>query len=326
MQNNTALTAVNGAQSGPLPHKDYAIALLTRASVSGSIPAVRLNGIRTALHEAAAERAAAYTRGRSTTVTRTQAEAFYKSVLCQLDAALLLCGDDAAAEEALRSEPLAQLLETGQLRMLQCYENAKTYFRKAYQLTKPVQTSFFHALLADFEQFCTKYDARFRADDTKVRYTYPLIGGLQISENSTVGVCRYYEALMYEGELLHCFEPAAVQTLMKRYAALFRTSPDMIAENIAELVLRHWLLRALCGELSPELTVTQEMIASAAAEYAAADAEMLAADIRKCLRGSSFAENAALLRYLEQSAPYFAETLTGRIAAGRLEGWFAAEP
>ena len=225
----------------PLPRADYTLAVLRRAAAEQTIPADRLAEIRTALHQAAADRAAAYTKGRSTTVTRKQAEAFYESVFCQLDAVLLELGSDRLAEDALRTKPLSELLDAGMLLTLQRYEEAKEHFRQAYKVSAPVQTSFFHALLKDFEAFCTRYDARFRAADTKVTFSYPLFGDTKITERGVIGVHRYYTALMYEGKLLQLFDTQEIRGLMRRYAENFRTSPDMIAENIAELVLRHRL-------------------------------------------------------------------------------------
>ena len=69
------------------------------------------------------------------------------------------------------------------------------------------------ALLKDFEQFCTKYDARFRAADTKVEFSYPLLGGETVTESGIVGVHHYYSSLLREAELLHHFDTAAVQTM-----------------------------------------------------------------------------------------------------------------
>ncbi|MCQ2407788.1 MAG: DUF6179 domain-containing protein [Oscillospiraceae bacterium] len=278
-----ALMKQSAAQE-PLLRRDYTLNLLRRAALSGSIPMLQLEAIRSGLHQAAAERAAAYTRGRSMTVTRAQAEAFYQSLFCQLDAVLLALGSDAAAEEALRSRALGELLEAGQLRSLQLYEEAKERFRKAYKLTKPVQTSFFHALLDGFSRFCTDYDARFRAADTKVEFSYPLLGGETVIESGIVGVHYYYSALLREAELLHAFDLAAVQTMMQRYADRFLTIPDMIAENIAELVMRHWLTNALCGAEGDQLTVTPETQELFRAKYGDMPAEQLEAEIRRCIK------------------------------------------
>jgi hypothetical protein len=311
-----------GADLSPLPRKDYTLALLRRAALTGSIPEEKLIEIERGLHDAVAERAAAYTRGKSMAVTRAQAEAFYLSVLSQLDAVLLTLPDDAEAETVLREQDFSDLLTEGQSRTLEFYEKAKDLFRRAYKATKPVQTSFFHALLPDFEQFCTKYDARFRANETKVQFSYPLLGGVQITENGVIGVLRYYSALYDESRLLSLFDADDVNGMMQRYADKFLTAKEQIAENIAELVLRHWLVRALCGDSSFAVTVTAEQLDAAAAEYAAAPAEKLAADMRKIAEQSKIAEDAALLRYVNAALPYLAEVITERIAVGRLAGWF----
>lgn len=317
-----AWLAQNAAQP-PLPHKDYTMALLIRAAEQGTIPLPRLEEIRTALHRAAAERAAAYTNGRSTTVTRAQAEAFYASVLCQLDTVLLMMQSDAQAEHALRTLPLPELLEKGQLVTLHLYEEAKDRFRQAYKLTKPVMISFFAALLKDFERFCTQYDARFRAGDTKTTFSYPLLSEEAITEPGVLGVHRYYTALLREGELLRCFAPADVQAMMTNYAEAYRTVPDMIAENIAELVLRHWMLRALCGDSACITAVSQSLCETVAERYAAYPAETLAQDMQNAVENSAFAENPALLAYIEAALPPLAAEMHSRFSAGRLAGWIA---
>lgn len=319
----TDTLAVQNAVQTPLPHKDYTMGLLLRAAEQGSIPQPRLEEIRTALHRAAAERAAAYTNGRSTTVTRAQAEAFYASVLCQLDAVLLMMHSDAQAEQALRTAPLQNLLEQGQLMTLHLYEEAKEHFRQAYKLTKPVMTSFFAALLKDFEKFCTQYDARFRAGDTKVTFSYPLLSEKAITEGGVLGVHRYYTALLREGELLRCFDAEDVRVLMTHYAEAYLTSPDMIAENLAELVLRHWMLRALCGDRTCALTVTPEICESVTGRYAARPADALLHDMRDAVTNSIFAENPPLLAYIDDALPELAEALRARCTSDRLIGWMA---
>ena len=310
------------AEQTPLPAKDYTLALLRRAAAEQTLPAEKLAEIRDALHRAAADRAAAYTKGRSTTVTRKQAEAFYASVFCQLDAVLLPLHSDRLAEDALRTKPLAELLDAGMLLTLRLYDEAKEHFRQAYKLTAPVQTSFFHALLKDFEQFCTKYDARFRAADTKVAFTYPLLGDLRITESGVPAVHRYYTALLREGELLHLFDADAVRALMQRYADKFLTSADMIAENLAELVLRHWLICMLCGENGLPVDVTAEMIGTVQAKYAAASQEqmtdVLCAQLE--LLPDSAAETAA---YCRNAMPAVAAVFCQRMQSGRLAGWLA---
>lgn len=308
--------------AAPLPKADYTLALLTRAAAEQTIPAEKLEAIKTALHQAAADRAAAYTKGKSTTVTRKQAEAFYASVFCQLDAVLLELGSDQLAEDALRTKPLAELLNAGMLLTLQRYEEAKDRFRQAYKLTAPVQTAFFHALLKDFEAFCTRYDARFRAADTKVTFSYPLLGDAAITERGVAGVYRYYTALMYEGMLLHLHDTQAIRSLMQRYAENFRTSPDMIAENIAELVLRHRLIRCLCGETGSGLTVTAEMPAQVEAEYAAIPQEQLT-ELLVRFTEQICADEPEVAAYCKYAMPALAAALHHRIASNRVAGWLA---
>lgn len=313
---------LTGQQAEQLPRADYTLALLKRAAAEQTIPEERLEEIKEALHRAAGERAAAYTKGRSTTVTRKQAEAFYASVFCQLDAVLLELHDDRLAEDALRTKPLAELLDAGMLLTLQRYEEAKDRFRQAYKLTAPVQTSFFHALLKDFEKFCTQYDARFRAADTKVAFSYPLLGGTQIPERGVAGVHRYYSALLLEGRVLHQFDTQEILQLMQNYAGLFRTAPDMIAENLAELVLRHNLLRRLCGAENGGLCVTQEMTDAVQTKYAGVPAEKLSEMLCGKLH---LPEDPEAEAYCRAAMPALAAVLHHRIGLGRVAGWFAVQ-
>ena len=309
----------------PLSRKDYTLHLLQYAAANDLLPAERLGTIRDELHKAAAERAAQYTAGKSTTVTRKQAEAFYDSVFTQLDAVLLTAPSDADALEELRTAPLSELLEQGAMLTIHAYEFAKEHFRKAYRETKPVQTSFFRALLKDFEQFCTKYDARFRAKDTKITYSYPLLCGRQIPENGAVGVCRYYAALSTEADFLCCFDPEDIRAMMTRYAQRYLTSPDMIAENIAELVLRHWVIRLLCGAEGFSAAVSSDMIEAVQAEYGSLPAEQLCDLIRGKLEAQLLPVHQPILDYLAEMIPAFAEAMHGRMTQNRLEGWLAPD-
>lgn len=301
----------------PLPRRDYTMALLSRAALTGSIPAERLKELRTALQKAAAERAEAYTRGRSTTVTRAQAEAFYQSVFCQLDAVLLEMPDDAQAEAALRTQDPAALLEAGQLRTLQLYEAAKADFRAAYRLTEPFATSFFKELLTGFELFCTKYDARFRAFDTKVDRVYPLLCEQQIPETGVIGTAKYYRALRLEGVFLSGLDREQMQDLMQRYAEKFLTSPQMIAENLADLALRHIAVNALAGEKG--VRVTAENAEAVQARCSGMTPQALA----EALRGALPDDGAETADYLAAQLPAMAETLHSRLTADTLSGWLA---
>lgn len=307
----------------PLPHQDYSLRLLQYAAEQALLDMPVLTALRDGLHQAAAARAAQYTAGRSTTVTRRQAEAFYASVLTQLDAALLTLKSDAAALEALRSQSLNDLLEQGASMTIQAYELAKEQFRRAYQLTKPVQTSFFHALLRDFERFCTKYDARFNAKDTKVVFSYPLLGGRAITENGAIGVCSYYTSLRIEGEFLKCFDHEEICAMMQRYANRFLTSPDMIAENIAELVLRHWAVHLLCDALGFAVAVSPEMIETVQAEYSTIPAEHLAERLQQKASQNLGSTHLPIMQYLTAALPAFAAVMQERLAQKRLEGWLA---
>ena len=309
----------NAAGQHALPRRDYTMALLGQAMLKGTISEARISELKSALQKAAAERAAAYTRGKSTTVTRTQAEAFYQSVFCQLDTVLLEMPDDAQAEEALRTQPLDKLLEAGQLRTLQLYEEAKADFRAAYRLTEPFATSFFKELLTGFEKFCTQFDARFRAFDTKVDYVYPLLGEQTAAEAGVTGTAKYYRALRLEGEFLRTLDADAMHDLLSRYAEKFRTSPLMIAENLADLALRHMLVNALGG--GEGLCVTAECAAAVQAQYNAVTAETLCAQVRSVLPESS----QELSAYLSAQLPVLAETLHQRLTAGTLSGWLAVK-
>ena len=100
----TLLLRKQEAFDAPLPHKDYSMHLLQYAAERSLLPPDMLLALRDGLHTAAAERAAQYTAGKSTTVTRKQAEAFYASVFTQLDAVLLALQSDAAALKTARAK------------------------------------------------------------------------------------------------------------------------------------------------------------------------------------------------------------------------------
>lgn len=320
-----ALTVPGQPGQKPLPRREYTAALLTRCMEDKSIPQARLEEIRLALHRAVSERAEAYTKGRSMTVTRAQAEAFYVSVFYQLDAALLAMHSDDDAAEALRTAPVADLLDAGMMRILQLYEEAKEHFRRAYQLTKPFATAFFRDLLTDFSHFCTEYDARFHPDAVKIDEVYPLLGGRKIDLPGVLGVHAYYTALMYEGELLQCFPADEIPVLMRLYAKRYLTTPDMIAESIADLVLRQWICRALLGDCSAGLKLPQEADVLLTERCQHTPADVLCERMRKAVSESFLAEKPEVCAVCEAAMPTFAGTLQRRVAENNLRGWITAE-
>lgn len=310
-------------QEEPLERRDYTMRVLERAAMRGTISRARQEEIRLALHHAAAARAAAYTRGRSTTVTKSQAEAFYASLFCQLDTLLLSMPSDAAAEEALRSESIAKLLEAGQIRTIQLYEESKERFRAAYQLTEPFHTSFYRGLLEGFEKYCTQYDARFRAADIQVEYIYPLMLDQYVIESGVTGVHRYYSALLTEAELLQFFDRDALLLLMQNYAAKYPTPVDMIAENIAELAVRHWICRMLYGERDLGLRLTEEMVRAVQAEYALRSQEDLYADMVRAVQESAFYSKPEIAAYMERALQATAVIMYMRISGESLRNWLS---
>lgn len=310
-------------------HHGYTMQLVQFAAESGRMDTDRQNQLRETLHRAAAERAAAFTKGRSSTVSRKQAENFYAAVFFQLDAALLALGNDERALNALCAVPFPKLLDAGAQRILTLYEEAKTDFREAYALTEPVQTSFFHDLLQGFEKLTTGYDARFHAKDTAdyVDFCYPLLRGRMPDEDGLLAVHAYYRSLRREGEFLHRFSADAVQGLMQRYAARFRTSPDMIAENIAELVFRQWIAAVLTNAPEPEsLVLPADAAAELTAQFRGRSQRDLETAMAQAVRGAALtAEPAEMQEYLQKAVPDIADTMYLRIAEGNLAGWITAD-
>jgi len=297
--------------------RDYTMSLLNYGAMSGSIPAERLADIRLALQKAASERAAAYTNGRSLSVTRKQAEAFYQSVFCQLDAVLLELGSDSLALSALCNEDFNQLLEAGLLRTLQLYEQAKEDFRAAYRMTEPFATSFFKELLHSFENFCTKYDARFRAFDTKVEFVYPILDSMPIAENGIIGTAKYFHFLRLEGEFLQYLNAEDFQDMLVKYAKKYRTQPEMIAENLPELALRHLMINAVAGESG--CCVTAENAEAAGNLCASLTTDAICSMTEAVLPAVS----AETKEYFLMQLPRFAEILQKRAEEHTLSGWLA---
>ncbi|MBQ3940050.1 MAG: hypothetical protein II723_02970 [Oscillospiraceae bacterium] len=300
-----------------LPARDYTVALLRRAAAEGCIPAERLEALRLALHKAAAANAAAYTRGRCSTVTRAQAEAFYRAVFYQLDAALLPLHSDSAALAALRDTEISRLLERGQQQILTAYAEAKEAFRRAYRLTQPFETVFFRGLLQPFAKFCTQYDARFEADAVTLDGEYPLLCRQPIPLGGVLGAHFYYTALLHEGELLSCFPAEEIHGMLTAYAARYLTTPDTIADNLAELVLRQWFGAALCGADGLTLYLPDGAADTLNDRFRYAAAESLCDGMRDCLMRSPLTEQGSVIAYVQPLLPQIAAELHRFFTAGR---------
>ena len=315
-------------QADALPafsHRGYSMNLLQYGTVHGILSEARQTELRDALQTAAAERAAAYTGGRSTTVTRQQAEMFFSSVFCQLDAALLALQSDVLALEALRSRPIGELMEAGFYRILTLYDEAKADFRRAYELTKSVQTSFFRELLKGFARFTTEYDARFRAKDAQqyVDFCYPLLCDRRLDEEGLFAVHSYYAALKQEGEFLSRFDAEEVRTLMQRYAARFRTDAEMIAENIAELVFRHWIAGVLTGA-DGGLLLPEDTADAVTAQFSGRPQFDLERAVGQAVQTHPLMQgNSEMQAYLLEAVPQFSAAMYAHISDGNLSGWFA---
>ncbi len=308
-----------------VPHRDYTLNLLQYGALHGILTEARQTELRGAFQSAAAERAASYTNGRSTTVTKQQAEHFFSSVFCQADAALLALHSDELAMEALRTHPIDKLMDAGLRRILELFNEAKEDFRLAYRLTAPVQTSFFRDLLKGFSLFATEYDARYRAKDALryVDFCYPLMSGQMPEEDGIFAVHDYYRALKYEGAFLHQFSADAIRGLMQQYAAKFLTSADMIAENIAELVFRHWITGILTGCGDETLLLPEDAADRLSAQFAGRPPSDLLHAMQQALRTHPLMQDAEMQQYLLDCAVPAAEAMSNKIADHNLQGWFA---
>lgn len=297
--------------------RDYTAGLLKAAAADGSISAERLEAIRLALHRAAAERASAFTKGRCGTVTRAQAEAFYRAVFYQLDAALLSLPSDSAALSALRDADIGTLLAGGQQRILSAYEQAKAAFRRAYQLTQPFETMFFRGLLQPFAKFCTEYDARFQADTAALNEEYPLLCRQAVPAGGVLGAEFYYTALLHEGELLSQFPADEIREVLCAYAKRYLTTPDMIADNLAELTLMQWSGAALCGAEGLTLRLPEGAADTLNERYQFRSEEQLCADLQDILSRSPLAACSGVYAYVYPLLPQLAAALHRFFSAGR---------
>lgn len=281
-----------------IPARDYTAELLRRAAAEETIPAARLETVRLVLFQKAAEYAAAYTQNRCSTVTKEQAESFFRSVFYQLDAALLPLHSDSAALAALRDADISVLLETGQRNIMTAYEEAKAAFRRAYSLTKPFATTFFRELLLSFEKFCTGYDARFQADAVTLNDFYPLLCRQSIPVGGVLGAHFYYTALLHEGELLAAFPRQEVSAVLRIYAKRYLTAPDMIADNLAELVLLQWSGAALCGGTALTLQLPESAADILNSRYQYSRPETVCADLRNAVSQSPLADHSGIYGYI----------------------------
>lgn len=310
----------------PVPHKNYTANLLGIAATAGLIPEPRLLEIRQVLHTEAGNRARSFINGATGSVSRAQAEDFYASVLCQLDAALLALHDDRRALDALCQLPVGKLLDAGLTATMQYFETAKEKFRAAYPVLERYGTFLTRELLVDFEKFITKYDARWHATRTYVQFGYPLLGRPQIPEggdaNGAAGVCLYYTALENEARILQCFEHKELLLLYGIYAIFYRTTPSNIADNLVEIALRNWLTASLAhGSPVQTVRITGDDISQVQACYGGTPANRLTEIFDELLAGSMFAQEEGLVSYIQAALPDMAAQFVTRLSAGTLDMW-----
>ena len=154
---------------------------------------------------------------------------------------------------------------------------------------------------------------------------YPLMGDRRIELPGLLGVHAYYTALECEGRLLSFFPKEQVRELMQRYAKRYLTTWDMIAESVADLVLRQWLCRALLGDLTPALTLPAEGDLLLTERLLHVPEETVAMQMRQALEQSVFAGDEAVLRCCIGAVPHFAELLVRRVTQNNLRGWIVAD-
>ena len=316
---NEELIRYAGAGRRPaIPHRDYTMALLQHAAETGCIPQETLHSLRDGLHIAASDRARSFTGGLSGTVSREQAQAFYQSLFCQLDAVLLEAGSDDTALQMLRELPLQKLLDGGQMIMFRCYEEAKDAFRRAFRMAGHYQTYFFHSLLTGFSQFAAHYDARYDAARTYVDFAYPMLSGREPEETGVLGVHRYYTGLLRESELLARFDETSLREMLRGYAAKYLTSADQIAENLAELALLHWFTAVLGGgEMRFSADVTAEQAARMQERFCYSKPEDLEQAMRKVLE-KALPDAPEIAAYAADALPALTIRLHSRITADQL--------
>ncbi|MBR5372838.1 MAG: hypothetical protein IK130_11565 [Oscillospiraceae bacterium] len=308
-----------GTNLEPVSRVDYTMGLLVRAAEQGLIPDAKLLEIRRDLQNCAVETAQMYNRGRSGCVTNNRLAAIYRSILHQIDAVLLILQGDDAATEALAQRSVRELQSLGQQRVMALFEQAKTDFRKAYDLMQPFMTDFFRQLLEKFSLFCTKYDAQFNADAQIIERVYPLIGERQIRGNGVIGAAEYFGALRMEAEFLHLFPEETVRGIMKRHAGRYLMTPQSIPDSVADLVFRQYIAAELAGDDGSTLQVTADAAERLNAEFSGRSA----ADIRVAAELSllRYSDHPELIAYLKQAVPPVTASMQSAFDTGRLSRW-----
>ena len=311
--------AAKGDLLEPVSHVNYTGGLLIRASELGLIPDSKLMEIRNDLQKCALELAERFTLGRSNTISAFQAGAIYRSILLQIDAVLLMLPDDKAAIEMLSQKTVRELQTAGQQRVLTLYEQAKTDFRKAYDLMQPFMTDFYHQLLEKFALFCTKYDAQYNADKQIIDRIYPLLGEKQIPESGVIGAARYYAGLRMDAEFLHLFPQDKVLEIMKRHASRYLMTPSSIPDSVADLVFRQYLAAELAGEDGHSLRVSADAADRLTAEFADRSETDIRVEAELALSG--FASEPALYAYLKEAVPLVIRSMLRALQNGKISQW-----
>ena len=292
----------NSNFSNNIDIQNYTASLLASCAENKSISMNKLQHIQQELDLAFVETAEQYTKRQSSTIPKAVAKQLYSSLLYQSDMALLSLKSHDKAISFLNDKDMNEILDLGRKIIFKLHEESKEIFRLAYKYRLKIPVYVYrYAMDIAFDEYCSKYSARFNALDLCTSIDYPLLGenAYDFKEKGVLFIHEYYSRILLENMICERVGEIKVTDFIKVYAKKIKSSVESLFVNFTEILLDNIFANLLLKSESVSIELSQQQIKELQKRYKDFDEKSVVDRLKICSATLDFTfENPKITRYI----------------------------
>lgn len=294
----------------------YLLSLVRQAQAKHLISPVEVGRLQRQVAALLEQSLREITGGVSSSVATEVAENALLSLLYQIDAALVACGEPEAALAMLLQRPLAEIRQRGVELVRAALRRARQLHAELLQCKLAIPLQAYHDTIDHaLPEFLNRYDAAQAAHLTVASIDYPLAVEIERG-NGIFYIVDYLERLRLENSFVQQFPLAAVVRLLTAYSQVYRLDYREALINLCEVVANNAACAALAGADPASLLLTESQLQQLADRLQTAAVSDLTVALARVWRQLPTAEP-MLQQYLER---YTAKSLLPRLLQMRETG------
>ncbi len=257
-----------------------------------------------------------YTEGKSSSVKVETAESIQASILYTIDCSLTICSSPAESLEIIQQKKMNEIYKHG-IKIIEknIVDSEKLYNEiKNHRLNIPLEV---YNLTIDqaLPDFFTKYDLKYRADNTMTMIDYPLV----FDDMKVQGVSyikNYLDTFLLETTFCNFFDINDIKNLLVKYGYLYDIEYKESLINVFELVLNNSIFSSLLNNnvSSLEISISKyNMLVELFKETPPEEISILIKNSIKKIIQNLDIQNKKLTLYMKNYIPVFMSRLLNTI-------------